>query len=108
MIEMSTFGDLGLRRSKERFTETQSNRSGHDGKTKIEKIGHARDRTTDEHPCSFDHLRRRILCRSTSESGYRRTRRFRLETSPRSASTEPAIGHDADMTDMAGIPIDTV
>lgn len=56
MIELCTFGDFGPRRGEERLTETERNGSGHDSKSEVEKIGHARDRTANEHARAFDHF----------------------------------------------------
>lgn len=108
MIELRTFGDLGPRRSEEGLTETESDRSGHDCETEVEKIGDTCDRTTDEHAGSFDHLHRSILRRSPGDGRDRRARCFRLETSPRPTSAQSPVGNDADMTDMTGIAVDTV
>ena len=100
--------DLVIRRNEEWISKAESDRTGNDGESKIEKIRDRRDGPTDQPSGSFDDLGRCLSRGTTGERRYCRPGCFSFKTTSSTAPARPSFGLDANVPDMSGVPIGAV
>lgn len=96
--------NFGLGRSKERLAEAQGNRTSNAGQLEIEEAGNGPDRPAHQRTGATDYVDTCLLGRAPRDGPDSRARCLGFKAAMRPAGTQPPIGHNIEVTNVASIP----